>query len=292
MSVLDSVATGASAGSVIPGWGTAAGAAVGLGVGLAQYYKGKQLEKSTVRPTYEIPQEVYQNQQQLDRMAQQGISAPSENKYFQEQQQNAAYGLNQIGSRKGGLAGVGNINSQLQQGNYNFLVADSEQRNKNMQAQMAGRQNLADYKGQEFQFNKLNPYYENVSKAQGLMGSGMQNIATQGGNLLYAAGNGYDANNQNKLNNYNNNPSNGVVGYNSNSQQVQAMPGVNPYNTNQASTAPLTNWGGGLVATGGFQSSFNKNVITPTQLPTVGYNVPGITNTQVGGLQASPSLFR
>ena len=190
MSVLGSVSTGASAGSVIPGWGTAAGAAVGLGVGLAQYYKGKQLEKSTVRPTYEIPQEVYQNQQQLDRMAQQGISAPSENKYFQEQQQNAAYGLNQIASRKGGLAGIGNINSQLQEGNYNFMIADAKQIDKNMQAQMTGRQVGADYADQAFQFNQVNPYYEKTAQAQGLMGAGMQNMQTQGSNLLYAGAGG------------------------------------------------------------------------------------------------------
>ena len=189
-SVLGGAVKGAGAGAAFGPYGMAAGALIGLGTGLYQYNKGKQLERSNIRPLYTPPPQIAQNQMQLDRMAQQGISAPSENKYFQEQQQNAAYGLNQIALRKGGLAGIGNINSQLQEGNYNFMIADAKQIDKNMQAQMAGRQVGADYADQAFQFNQVNPYYEKAAQAQGLMGAGMQNMQTQGSNLLYAGAGG------------------------------------------------------------------------------------------------------
>jgi len=189
--------TGAAIGSIVPGLGTAVGAGIGalggLAVGGAQYLKGKQVEEDTTRPEYQIPQEVLQNLTQAQQMELQGIPEAQKQQYLSNLQQGTAYGLSQISSRRGGLAGVAAASQNLNKGYSNLLAQDASARIQNQQGLMAQRQNVANYRDQEFQSNQLNPYYENVAQSQGLMGAGMQNINTQIGNLGYQAGQVYDA---------------------------------------------------------------------------------------------------
>jgi hypothetical protein len=193
--------TGATLGSVVPGIGTAVGAGVGalvgLGIGGAQYLKGKKLERENQRPTYQIPQESFQNLTQAQQMELQGLPEEQKQAYIESLQQQTAYGLGQIGSRKGGLTGLAGLVNQQNQGMQNLMTQDASARMANIHGLMNQRQNVADYRGQEFQFNKLNPFYFKQAQAEALKGSGMQNTMTGLGNLGYMGGMAYDAYSQN-----------------------------------------------------------------------------------------------
>jgi len=207
-STVSGAGLGAKAGTMIaPGIGTAIGAGVGalagLGVGLSQYAKGKKLESETVRPEYEIPQEVFQNLNQAQQMALQGLPAEQKAQYIQNLQQSGQFALSQMGSRKAGLAGVSQLHQQQQSGYQNLLTQDAAARQQNQMGLMQQRQNVAGFRDQAFQFNQVNPYYEDVAKAQGLMGSGIQNIGTAVGNIGYQGGQAYDAYQQNQGPGYN-----------------------------------------------------------------------------------------
>jgi len=66
---------------------------------------------------------------------------------------------------------------------------------QNQQQVFAQNQNMADYRDQAFQFNKVNPYYEGVSESQGYIGAGMQNMGSgfnsgAGASMDFGGGNG------------------------------------------------------------------------------------------------------
>lgn len=56
------------------------------------------------------------------------------------------------------------------------MSLDAQARMQNQQGLMGQRQNMADYKQQEFQINKLNPYYENIARNEALTGALFQNV--------------------------------------------------------------------------------------------------------------------
>lgn len=248
--------TGAAIGSIVPGLGTAVGAGIGalggLAVGGAQYLKGKQVEEDTTRPEYQIPQEVLQNLTQAQQMELQGTPEAQKQQYLSNLQQGTAYGLSQISSRRGGLAGVAAASQNLNKGYSNLLAQDASARIQNQQGLMAQRQNVANYRDQEFQSNQLNPYYENVAQSQGLMGAGMQNINTQIGNLGYQGGQVYDAYQANKNSGVGSqySPMGTTTGLNAMGQEVSAMPGILPINTNQPNTGGFGGFGANLPTAG------------------------------------------
>jgi hypothetical protein len=173
--------------------GAGIGTAAQLGIGAAQYFKGKKLERENKRPTYQIPQEVFQNLTQAQQMALQGLPEEQKQAYIESLQQQTAYGLDQIASRKGGLTGLAGLVNQQNQGMQNLMAQDASARMANIQGLMNQRQNVADYRGQEFQFNQLNPFYFKQAQAEALKGSGMQNVMTGVGNAAYGLGAAYDA---------------------------------------------------------------------------------------------------
>lgn len=157
----------------INGW--AAGAST-TALGLHQYYKGKKMRKNNKRPTYEIPEEVKQNLSQAQNMALQGLPEEQKQQYLSNLQRGSAQALSSSSSRGGGLAGIANINQQQNDAYGNMLSMDSQARFQNQGVLMGQRQNMADYRDQAFQVNKMNPYYEKEAEALAMQGAGQQNI--------------------------------------------------------------------------------------------------------------------
>jgi len=144
--------------------------AVQLGIGLYN-------QKHTKRPTYEIPPEVAAGLNEAQRQALQGMPEEQRQQAISDMQRGQAYSLSQASSRKGGLQGIAALNENQNRG-YATLANLSSQMRAQKQAQVFNQlQNVADYKGQKFQLNQLNPYYEKTAQNQAMIGAGMQNIS-------------------------------------------------------------------------------------------------------------------
>jgi len=151
------------------------GASVTLGAFQTAY--GLYKQKRNKRPTYEIPAEIAQNLTAAQQDALQGLPEEQKQQYIQNLQRGSAAALSAGGSRKGGLAGIQSLNQQQNDAYGNLLAMDSQARMQNKQNLYAQRQNMADYKNQAFQFNKVNPYYEATAQNTAMIGAGMQNMS-------------------------------------------------------------------------------------------------------------------
>lgn len=164
--------------------------AIGTGAtGLGQMAYGLYLQRKNKRPSYSIPDEIFQNLTQTQQAALEGMSEEQRMQWIQNIQRGTATGLSQLGSRKAGLAGLATINQQQNDAFGNVAVQDAIMKQQNQKDVLNARQALADYRDQSFQLNKLNPYYERVSEAQGYLGAGMQNMSNAG--QMYAESQDY-----------------------------------------------------------------------------------------------------
>ncbi len=160
--------------------GMASGAATMAGV---QYVKGKHDAKKAEkrRPVYEIPDEIKQNLSQAQVMALEGLPTEQKMQFVNNQKQGTAYGLSQIGSRKGGLAGVSNLYEQEAQGQANLLAMDAQARRQNLLGLSQQRGIMADYRGQSYQLNQYNPWAEKRKQDEARTGALFQNLMSAGG---------------------------------------------------------------------------------------------------------------
>lgn len=158
-------------------WVAAAVASAGATVGAVQYFKGKADQKRNKRPTYEIPDEVKQNLSLSQQMALQGIPEEQRQNYIDNIQRTSATSLRNLGSRNAGLAGVAQVQQNQNNAYQNLFTMDAQARQANQKGVLDQNQNLANYRDQAFQVNRINPYYENTAKNEALMGAGLQNIS-------------------------------------------------------------------------------------------------------------------
>lgn len=162
--------------------GVASGAATMAGV---KYIKKRRDAKKDAqnRPTYEIPEEVKQNLNQAQQMALQGLPEDQKQQYLSNLQRGTAQALASSQSRRGGLAGIAGINQQQNDAYGNMLAIDSQARRENQLGLMSARQNMADYRDQSFQLNRINPYYEGIAQRnanQDELFSNLNNAAMMG----------------------------------------------------------------------------------------------------------------
>lgn len=163
--------------------------------GIYQAIKGNQLAAQNTRPKYEIPNEVFQNLSDAQRMAIQGMPEQQRQNYINDLQRNAQQSLNQMGSRQAGLAGLGVLNQNQNDAYAKLLGMDAQQRMANMQQLQQVRSQTADYRDKAFDLNQMQPYANRYAEAQAMQNAGNQNMmggiqsATQmGGQAANAAG--------------------------------------------------------------------------------------------------------
>ena len=180
-------ATGASIGGTIgtaitPGIGTAigagAGALVGLGAGAWEYFNNKnQIAKDAAnRPQLSIPQE-FQGQLSLaQQQALQGMDEQTQQNYFNNLRQSSAYGMQQLGTRKAGLAGVAQLNQNTNQGYANIASQSAQMKQANIQRYGQALGQYGDLKQQQWQINTLDPYNQTVARTAANNGAAYQNV--------------------------------------------------------------------------------------------------------------------
>ncbi len=165
-----------------------AGVSAGLAGTEYLWNKHEQKKDEAKRPVYNIPPEVQQGLTLADQQALQGLPEAQKQQYLTNLQRGTSYGLSQIGSRKGGLAGLGTLNEQQNQGYANLLSQDSAARMQNQKNVFGQLNNVAENKQQQFQLNQLNPFYENMARSQANRGALMQNLNKSVGLAAYGVG--------------------------------------------------------------------------------------------------------
>jgi hypothetical protein len=165
-----------------------AGAGLALGVGEYLWNKNQAKKDEKNRPKYEIPAEVGQGLSEAQRQALQGLPEAQKQQYLSNLQRGQAYSLGQSQSRKGGLAGIAALNENQNQGYANLLSQDAGARMANQKQVYNQLQNVADYKGQAFQINQQNPYYEKVARDAANRGALFKNVGNAAQLAGYAAG--------------------------------------------------------------------------------------------------------
>lgn len=213
--------------------GTASAAATFAGIKYAKgRYDAKQDAKN--RPKYEIPEEIKQNLTQAQQQALEGLPEEQKQQFLDNIQRSTAYGLTQQSSRQGGLAGISQINQNQNNAYGNLLSADSQARRENQGVLMGQRQNMADYRDQGFQFNKVNPYYEQIARKEADTGALFQNLDNSMTMGVSAFGNTKSMQQQPKNNSFQNNntfsaPPVNTWQMDSNQNSGQPIVSQNPY---------------------------------------------------------------
>lgn len=179
---LSGAASGAALGSsILPGWGTAIGAVVGAGAGLisgeSKKKKRDAAAKAVQRPTYQIPQEIFQNQAMYEAQANSSRVPGQENiekQIGQLQSQSLNASQKAAGSSADALAAVGQTqqNTLDQYGNLAQMGAQYQLQNKDKLAQ--ARETTADYQQQAFDYNKNEPYQQAYAYNQKLQDQNRQ----------------------------------------------------------------------------------------------------------------------
>lgn len=163
---LSGAASGAALGSVAGPWGTVIGGAVG---GIAGFIGGEGKKKkrdaaaaaASKRPDYQIPKEVFQNQEMYKAMAN-SSRVPGQSYIENQIGQNTAQALNAsqkaAGSSADALSAVGNIqqNANNQYNELGLAGAQMQFANKDKLAQ--ANNDVADYRQQQFDYNQNQPY--------------------------------------------------------------------------------------------------------------------------------------
>lgn len=195
-SIAKGAASGASMGSVIPGWGTLIGGVLGAGYGLFAGEHQKALARKLMGqnqyPTEQPPQAIQQNATMANRLALQGLpSAQYETamKNIQRQQQNAVVAAQ---DRRAGMESIADTNQATNDAYGNLASADAQARRQNIGTAMGANQVLGQYQQNAFDWNAKNRYLQNYQYAMSLMGQGNANVTQAVGGLL---GSGVQASN-------------------------------------------------------------------------------------------------
>lgn len=145
--------------------------------GLFQKHKANKLLSQNPRPTYDIPQEIYQNKGIAEQLSASGLPSTQYAQAQQNIQRQQAGAIQSAQTRRGGLGLIGNIQQRTNDATLGLDVANSKMRVQNMQGLMKANSVLGTYKDKAFDINKMQPYQQNYDYAMGLKGAGNQNIA-------------------------------------------------------------------------------------------------------------------
>lgn len=131
-----------------------------------QLYNAYRLNKQLkgMDDTYNIPPEIGQNLNQANTAALQGLPQAQKDQYLNNLNTSSAYSLSSLGDLNSGLKGVAGANNQLNQGYGNLLAQDSAARMQNQNALYGVRNEMADYKNQQWVHNVDQPYWRTSDK--------------------------------------------------------------------------------------------------------------------------------
>ena len=144
--------------------------------GAYQYLQGRQMAKKAKRPEMDIPREISDKLSTAQMMALEGMSAQERSKYIDNLQRVANFQMSEMGTRKAGLVGAAELGQTQADAVRNLAVESEKMRRENQRYLGATQSEMAGWKQQQFQANKMQPYMAQVTAAQAMQGAGLQNI--------------------------------------------------------------------------------------------------------------------
>jgi len=164
--------------------------AIGAGISAASslygMYKGNEQKKAgekamgnLVKPTYEIPKELYENLSDAEKMEVEGLPAEQKKQFVQNVSRAQQSALKNQADRKGGLMG---LQSSLQAETDAYTNLSSMDAAAQKESELRKQQEIKNARGaiaqaKDTQFNAQNAdYQQGLQGAQGMIGSGMQNV--------------------------------------------------------------------------------------------------------------------
>jgi hypothetical protein len=144
--------------------------------GFFQKRQGKKLLANTPYPTYNIPNEVLQNQQVAQNMANEGLPSQQYQQGVKNIQRQQSAALSASADRKSGVESIGAIDQQTNDALGKLDVANAQARIANQRNLMNVNNQVAGYRDKAFNWNQKNKYLQNYNYAMGLIGAGNQNL--------------------------------------------------------------------------------------------------------------------
>jgi hypothetical protein len=186
--ILSDAGTGAKLGGYLGPEGALVGGVLGAGVGLVsglfQKKKGNALLKNNPYPTQSVPVDELANQQQAERMADEGM--PSE-QYQQAQkniQRNQAQAIAAQQDRRSGGANVGAIQAQSNDAEGNLAGQSAQMRRQNQLNLQTVNTDVAKSRTAAWDWNSKQKYLQNYQYGQSLVGAGNANMMSGADKLL------------------------------------------------------------------------------------------------------------
>lgn len=144
--------------------------------GLFQKHKANKLLAANPRPTYDIPQEVFQNKGIAEQLSASGLPSTQYAQAQQNIQRQQAGAIGAAQTRRGGIGLIGNIQQRTNDATLGLDAKSAQMRVGNMQNLMKTNSQVAGYRDKAFDINKMQPFQENQAYARALQASGNQNI--------------------------------------------------------------------------------------------------------------------
>ena len=170
-------------------WIASGTAAVSLGTQGYQMYKASQQEKEgrkamnrLIEPTYEIPQEVYDQISTDEARALEGLPTEQKREYVRNLERSQQQALKTSADRRGGLINAQNLANQQVDAYSNLMTKDALARQQNQANLKQSKQALAQQKLAKKQFEE-NRYQAGLESAQAMMGAGIQGQDAALGNM-------------------------------------------------------------------------------------------------------------
>lgn len=175
---MTSMMSGAGGGGGNVGAG-AANVAGGLVSGVAGFFQRRKAKRELAklqRPTYEIPNEVMQNQKMAQQAANEGLPSEQYNQAMQGIQRQQSAALNAAGGRRGALMSLPGIQQQANDQTMNLNVKNAQAKMNNRQQLYGINSQVGGYRDKAFNLNKLEPYKEDKNYYMNLLAAGDQNL--------------------------------------------------------------------------------------------------------------------
>jgi hypothetical protein len=185
---LKGAGTGAAIGSVIPGVGTLIGAGAGALIGgisgFFQKKKANKLLKENPYPNEPIPQEELANQQQAERMADEGTPSAQYQQAQKNIQRQQAAAISAAQDRRSGVNAIAPIQEATNNAQGNLDAQSAATRRENQMILQNVNNQVAGYRSKTFDWNQKNKYLQTYQYANSLLGQGNANMFAGADKLL------------------------------------------------------------------------------------------------------------
>lgn len=176
--LISSMMGGAGGGgsSAASGAANIAGGLVSGVTGFFQRRKAKRELAKLHRPTYEIPNEIMQNQKMAQQAANEGLPSEQYNQAMQGIERRQSQALNAAGGRRGALMSLPGIQQQSNDQTLNLNVQNAQAKMNNRQQLYGINSQVGGYRDKAFDINKMQPYKEDKNYYMNMLAAGDQNL--------------------------------------------------------------------------------------------------------------------